>query len=133
MLSMDNQVAAMLSRNVLEICIATAFLVIGLTSCAIAALRRRSGVRIFLWIGIWSASYGLMHLLEVRAVEIALPAWLRAMTPYVITVILYVTLVIASLAWLELTVGTVRRVVAGLAIAAAAIAVLGIAWFVVTA
>jgi sigma-B regulation protein RsbU (phosphoserine phosphatase) len=132
MLSMDNQVAAMLRGDVLEISIATAFLVIGLTSCAIAALRRRSAIRIFLWIGIWSASYGLMHLLEVRAVEIALPGWLRAATPYVITVILYVTLVIASLAWLELTVGTVRRIVVGLALGAAAIAVLGIAWFVVT-
>lgn len=131
-MSTDNQVAAMLRGDVLDICIATAFLVIGLTSCAIAALRRRSAVRIFLWIGIWSASYGLMHLLEVRAVEIALAAWLRAMTPYVITVILYLTLVVASLAWLELTVGTVRRIVVGLAMAAAAIAVLGIGWFIVT-
>ncbi|MGE5204308.1 MAG: PP2C family protein-serine/threonine phosphatase [Chlamydiota bacterium] len=129
---MDNQLAAMPPGDVLEICIATAFLVIGLSSCAIAALRRRGGVRIFLWIGIWSASYGLMHLLEVRAVEISLPARLRVTTPYVVTAILYLTLVVASLAWLELTVGIMRRIVAGLVISAAVTAALGIGWFLVT-
>jgi hypothetical protein len=35
------------------------FLFIGLAACCIAAIRRRSGVRIFVWLGIWSAMYGL--------------------------------------------------------------------------
>src|SRR5690242_19652021 len=129
---MDDRVAAMLRGEVMEICIDTAFLVIGLTSCAIAALRRRSAVRLFLWIGIWTASYGLMHLLEVRGVEIAIPVRLRPLTPYTTTAILYLTLVVASLARLVLTVGTMRRVLIGLAISAAVIAALGIGWFVAT-
>jgi phosphoserine phosphatase RsbU/P len=128
----EAQVAAMLRSDLLEICISTAFLVIGLTWCAIAVLRRGSGFRLFLWIGIWSGTYGLLHLLPLRAVEVAVPAWLRAMTPYVTTAILYLTLVIASLAFRELTVGMMRRIVTGLTIAATVIAVLGLGWFIVT-
>jgi sigma-B regulation protein RsbU (phosphoserine phosphatase) len=129
---MEDAVVAMLRGSLLDICIDTAFLVIGLTSCAIAALRRRGGVRIFLWIGIWSAAYGLQHLLEVRAVEFALPPWLRSATPYVTTAIVYLVVVPAACAWFELTVGTMRRLVLGLLVAGTATGVLGIGWFVVT-
>lgn len=129
---MEDQVVTMLRGDLLEICIDIAFLVLGLSSCAIAALRRRGGVRIFLWIGIWSASYGLMHLLQARAVELALPHWIRVITPYVIVAIEYLVVVIASCAWLELMVGTMRRIVIGIAIAAAVTAVLGVGWFIAT-
>jgi phosphoserine phosphatase RsbU/P len=128
---MEDQVVAMLRGDLLEICMDTAFLVIGLTSCAVAFLRHRSGVRIFLWIGIWSAAYGLLHLLGVRAVELAFPLWLRATTPYVITVIEYLLVVVAACAWLELTVGTMRRVVLWLLVAGAITAILGIGSFVI--
>ena len=87
--------------------------------------------RIFLWIGIWSAAYGLLHLLDVRAVELAFPLWLRATTPYVITVIEYLLVVVAACAWLELTVGTMRRVVLWLLVAGAITAILGIGSFVI--
>lgn len=126
------QPAATLRGELLDICICTAFLVIGLTSCAIAALRRRGSVRVFLWIGIWSATYGLMHLLEVRAVQLALPPSLQAASPYVNIVILYGTLVIAACAWLDLTVGRIRQAVLALIVAASITAVLGIGWFVAT-
>jgi phosphoserine phosphatase RsbU/P len=129
---MQGQAAEMLRGDLVEICANTTFLVIGLTSCAIAALRRRGGVRVFLWIGIWSASYGLMHLLEVRPVQLALPPSLQAASPYVIIVILYGTLVIAACAWLELTVGRIRQAVSALIVAATITAVLGIGWFVAT-
>ncbi len=129
---MQDEAAATLRGDLIEICICTAFLVIGLTSCSIAALRRRGGVRVFLWIGIWSASYGLMHLLEVRAVQLALPASLRVASPYAIIIILYGTLVVAACAWLELTVGRIRQGIFVLVVAASVTAVLGIAWFVAT-
>jgi sigma-B regulation protein RsbU (phosphoserine phosphatase) len=129
---MENQAVAILRGELVEICIDSAFLFIGLTSCAIAALRRRSGVHIFLWIGVWSAAYGMMHLLGVRAVEVAFPAGLRAAAPYAITAIEYLLVVVASCAWLELSVGALRRVVLGLAITGGITAVLGIAWFAVT-
>jgi phosphoserine phosphatase RsbU/P len=129
---MDDQVAALLRSDLFEICIDTTFLVLGMASCAIAALRRQSGVRVFLWTGLWSAAYGLLHLLGVRAVVLALPPWLQVTAPYVNTVITYGLVVVASCAWLELTVGTMRKVVIAVAVAAAVTAVLGIGWFVVT-
>jgi len=129
---MQDQVVALLRGDLLEICIDTAFLVIGLMSITIAALRRRAGVRIFLWIGIWSASYGLLHLLGVRAVELAFPPWLRAAAPYVMTIIVYLLVVVASCAWLELLIGTMRKIVVGIVIAAVITAILGIGWFLVT-
>lgn len=121
-----------LRGDLLEVCVNTTFFVIGVTSCAIAVLRRRGGVRVFLWLGIWSWSYGLMHLLEVRSVMLVSPPWLRTIAPYVITTVLYGAVVVAAFAWLELTVGIMRRVVLGLAIAGSAIAVLGIGWFIRT-
>lgn len=130
---MEDHVGAMLRADVLEICIATAFLVVGLISCAIAAIRRGAGIRVFLWIGVWSASYGLMHLLEVRVVQLAAPSWLQAMMPYAITAVGYLLVVVASCAWLELIVGTMRRIVIGFVIASSITAGLGISWFVVTA
>ena len=130
--SMDDQVTAMLRGNLLEICINTAFVAIGVASCAIAALRRRRGMRILLWTGIWSAVYGLLHLLGVKAVQEALPHGLRAATPYVTTAIEYLLVVVASCAWLELIVGAMRRIVIGFVAAATITGVLGIGWFIVT-
>jgi sigma-B regulation protein RsbU (phosphoserine phosphatase) len=128
----DAQLAAGLRGDLLQIGINTTFLILGLTSCAIAALRRRGGVRVFLWIGIWSASYGLMHLLEVGAVQLVLPVWARTATPYITTFVLYASLVVAAAAWLELTVGIMRRIVIFLFFASAITAILGIVWFVFT-
>lgn len=130
--SIDTNVADLLRGQVLEICIDTAFLVTGLTCCAIAALRRRNGSRVFLWLGIWSAAYGLLHFLGVRAIVMALPQSLRFLTPYVMTVIVYSLLVVASSAWLTLIVGVLRRIIIVLVIAASATAVAGIGWFIFT-
>lgn len=123
---------SILRGSLLEICIDTSFLVIGLASVAIAGLRRRGGVRLFLWLGIWSASYGLLHLLDVSAVDAALPPGLRAASPYVRTVIVYAVLVVAGCAWLELTKGAMRRAVIGLLVMGALTATAGIAWFIAT-
>ena len=128
----DHQALATLRAQLIDTCFAISFLVTGLTACAIAALRRRKGVRIFLWLGIWSASYGLLHLFAITTVIAALPAWLRAASPYVRTTITYLTVVIASIAWLEMIVSTMRRIVIALLVAASVTAVLGIGWFVAT-
>jgi phosphoserine phosphatase RsbU/P len=129
---MEEQALSMLRGSLLEISIDTSFLVIGLTSCAIAVLRRRPGVRVFLWIGIWSASYGLLHLLDVRAVDAGLPPWLRVASPYVRTAIVYLTLVVAACAWLELTTGAMRRAVVALLALSALTAAAGMGWFLAT-
>lgn len=129
---MPEQAVTLLRGDLVEIISATTFLVLGLTSCAIAALRRRAGVRVFLWLGIWSASYGVMHLLGVAALVVALPAWARLAAPYVFNMISYSLVVFASLAWLDLITGAMRKVVIVLLALSSITAALGISWFVVT-
>ncbi len=129
---MEDQVTAMLRSDLIEIFMDTAFLVLGLESCAIAGIRRQKGTRVFLWMGIWSFTYGLVHVLEVRAVVEVLPASLQAVRPWVIVVILYMTVVIAVLAWLELVVGAIRRILIGFLVVSFAIGVAGIASFALT-
>ncbi len=129
---MEDQAAGLLRGEIFEICIATAFLVLGMAACAIAVVRRRGGVRIFLWLGIWSAAYGMLHLLGVRAVMLASPPWIRTIAPYVMVSTVYSLIVVASLAWLGLVKGILRRILSVLIAAAAITAILGIGWFVVT-
>jgi hypothetical protein len=58
-LVLTDQILAMLRGQIADIMAGSIFLFIGLAACCIAAIRRRSGVRIFVWLGIWSAMYGL--------------------------------------------------------------------------
>jgi len=53
--SLRDQVGAMLRGQVADIIFGSIFLFIGLAVCSIAAIRRQRGVRIFVWLGIWSA------------------------------------------------------------------------------
>ena len=68
---------ALLRDQVLGICVGTAFVVVGLVACAVAAVRRRGGVRVFGWLGTWSAIYGLQELLRIPAAVLALPRSVR--------------------------------------------------------
>jgi transposase len=52
---LTDQVLAMLRDQVVDIIVGSIFLFIGLAACFIASIRRRSGVRLFVWLGIWSA------------------------------------------------------------------------------
>jgi len=112
--------------DVLTILSGTAFVVVGLVAGAVAAVRRRGGVRVFLWLGVWSALYGLQDLSGTASVVAALPDWLRSAASTVRMAISYLLVVAATLAWLELSLGRLRQllrviVVAGLTIAAAGI------------
>jgi sigma-B regulation protein RsbU (phosphoserine phosphatase) len=132
MQGLDVQAAEILRGQVLEICIDTAFLIARLMACATAAIRWRSGVRTFLWLGIWSGSYGVLHILGAPAFVMALPRRLWFTTPYIQTTIVYLMLVVAALAWLTLLVGVMRRIIIALIVAASGTGVLGVGWFVVT-
>jgi hypothetical protein len=46
------------NANSPDIVFGAVILFIGLTACSIAAVRLRSGVRLIIWLGIWSAMYG---------------------------------------------------------------------------
>jgi len=76
---LTDQVLAMLRGQVADIIVGSVFLFIGLATCCIAAIRRRGGVRIFIWLGLWSAMYGGEHLSQSPAVIAVSP--LTHMTP----------------------------------------------------
>src|SRR5215475_14221193 len=100
---LQDQVLAMLRSQVADIISGTVFVFLGLIACGIAAMRRRSGVRALIWLGIWSATYGAMRLTQLPAVLAVSPRWLRVGAPYVNTVMAYLILVVALLFWLELS------------------------------
>ena len=127
---LQGQALATFRGELVEIISGTVFLFIGLAACAIAAIRRRSGVRLFLWLGIWSAMYGTELLLFSPDVVAVLPKWLRIGVPYANTVTAYLVVVVAFLSFLELSVGRLRIVIEIVIVAGMGVAVAGISWFV---
>jgi sigma-B regulation protein RsbU (phosphoserine phosphatase) len=110
----------------------TVFVVVGLASCCIAAIRRRSGVRAILWLGIWSALYGAKPLADSLASVAGMPRWFLACVPYLDTVNSYFIVVFASLAFVELTTGKVRLLLKVVLAIGLAIGVAGIGFFIFT-
>jgi sigma-B regulation protein RsbU (phosphoserine phosphatase) len=110
----------------------TVFLFIGLAACAFAAVRRREEVRLFLWLGTWSAMYGARLLAESPAVVDVLPLWIQLRVPFVWTVIVYLVVPVATLAWLELSIGRVRVFLRAVLFLSALIGAAGIVIFVIT-
>jgi phosphoserine phosphatase RsbU/P len=120
----------MLRGQIAEIISGSIFLFMGLAACCIAAVRRRSGVRLVIWLGIWSAMYGVGLLARSPAVVAALPHPLQMSVPYVKIVTTYLTIVVASFAILELSRGRLRVLIEIVIFAGMAVAVAGIGWFV---
>jgi phosphoserine phosphatase RsbU/P len=107
----------------------TIFLFMGLAACSVAALRPRSEARLFVWLGVWSAMYGASVLTRSQAVIAALPHSIQISVPYLKVVTAYLIVVVASLVFLELSLGRFRRIVKIELFAGAAIAAAGIGWF----
>lgn len=124
---MEDQVLRILRGQLVEIISGTVFVFIGLAACAIAAIRR-SGVRLFLWLGIWSAMYGTGLLARSPAVVAALPKWLQISVPYANAVITYLVVVVAFRTFLELSVGGLRLVMKIIIVAGTGVAIAGIGW-----
>ncbi len=123
----------MISREQLAIIMfGTVYVFIGLAACAFAAVRRREEVRLFLWLGTWSAMYGGRLLAESPAVVDVLPQWIQFRVPFVWTVIVYLVVPVATLAWLELSIGRVRVFLQAVLFLSAFIGVAGIVIFVIT-
>jgi sigma-B regulation protein RsbU (phosphoserine phosphatase) len=127
---------AILRSELVSIMSGTIFVFIGVVACAaacaFAAARRQSGVRLFSWLGIWSAMYGVLLLADAPSVVAALPHRLRSALPFLTMAIDYLFLTVVSLAWLELSVGKMRvflKTVIGLGLA---FGIAGIGFFVVT-
>lgn len=122
-------VLAMLRGQLADIVSGAIFSFAGLAVCSIAAIRGRTGARLFFWLGLWSATYGAGLLTRTQAVVAALPHWLQISVPYVHAVTAYITVVVAFLAFLELSVGQIRLVLKILIFAGIVVAAAGIGWF----
>jgi phosphoserine phosphatase RsbU/P len=128
----EAQVVALLRGELTNLFSGGFFIVFGLVAVAIAVIRRRGGVRILVWIGLWSAIFGLNMLFQSPAIAAAFPVSLRRFLDLGSVCASYLTLVVAALAYLELTLGALRRLLQILLIADLAIAVAGIGWYLVT-
>jgi len=127
---LEDRVLALLRGQLVEIISGTVFVFVGLAACAIAVIRP-SGVRLFLWLGIWSALYGTGLLSHSPAVVAALPKWLQSSVPYADAVSTYLVVVVAFRAFLELSVGGLRLVVKIVIVAGIGVAIAGIGWVVI--
>ena len=112
-----------------DIVFGAVFLFIGLAACSIAAIRGAGGVRTLLWLGIWSAMYGAVHLSNSPAMVAAWPRGLRISVPYANTAMTYLLVVFGSLSFVELSLGKLRFLIELSAAVGLAIAVAGIAFF----
>jgi phosphoserine phosphatase RsbU/P len=84
------------------------FLFIGLTACAIAGISRRSGTRIFVWLGIWSALYGASQLSQSHIFLPLLPRWFQNSAPYTGAVMTFLPVFPSALSFRELSLGKLR-------------------------
>jgi sigma-B regulation protein RsbU (phosphoserine phosphatase) len=122
----------MLRGQIADIIAGSVFLFVGLAACGIAGIRRRSGTRVFAWLGIWSTMYGAVQLTQTEAVVAVLPLWLQISAPYANMAMTYLLVVPALLSFLELSLGKVRFLMRVATFVGLAIAVAGIAFFVFT-
>ena len=128
----DHDLAGMLRDRMPYILFGTVFLFIGLCASGIAVMRRGRGVKLLTWLGIWSAIEGTEYLFGSLADLRLLPNWLLHSLPYVGNILSFSVVVIAVLAFMQLSQGKLRLFLQGAIVAGLAIAVAGIALFLWT-
>ena len=128
---MTDQVLMMLRDRTSDVVFGTLFLLIALGAWGIALTRRRSGVGILVWMGALSAieARSLFPLLDDAEL---LPHWLHVTLPYLGNVLSYLVVVIAVLAFLQLSQGKLRLLLQGMTLVGLAIALAGVGFFVFT-
>ena len=126
------QVIEVIRDRIPYILFGTVFLFIGLCVFGIAVMRHRNVRRFIIWLGIWSAIEGTEYLFGSLADLGLLPNWLLASLPYVGNILSFSVVVIALLAFLDLSQDKLRLFLQGAIVAGLAIAVAGIALFLFT-
>ncbi len=129
---MPNQAIAALRAQLTDTVAGTIFLFIGLLTFSIALLRHRSGVRVFVWLGLWSSLYGGLHITQSPLILSISAPWFRAVAPYANNALMYLVVVAGSLSFAQLSRGILQRFIQFLAGVGFAIAVIGFVYFVRT-
>jgi sigma-B regulation protein RsbU (phosphoserine phosphatase) len=125
-MSAEIEVVSLVRGELTEIISGTFFLLLGLIAFSTAAIRRWAGVRILIWLGLWSGMFGVNELVRSQAIAAALPPSLRSAIPLLIALIAYLMVVVGTLSFLELSLGKLRTVLLGLIAADLVVAVAGI-------
>jgi hypothetical protein len=128
----DQDLVGMLRDRIPYILFGTVFLFIGLCACGVAMMRRGGGVKLLTWLGIWSTIEGTEYLFGSLADLRLLPNWLLVCLPYVGNILSFSVVVIAVLAFIQLSQGKLRLFLQVAIVAGLAIAVAGIALFLLT-
>ena len=128
----DAQVAPLLRGAIAVIVAGAFFLFISLIALSIAVIRPRRSARLLVWLGVWSGMYGVQALLQSNPVVQSFPVSLQATRPFLLVLSAYLIIVVATLTFLELTRGALRRLLQANLVAGSAVAVAGISWFVMS-
>ena len=126
---MRDQVLAMFRQHPDHVVFGAVFLLIGLVAWAIAIIRRRSDVRVLVWFGALSAIEGRVLFASLDDAGL-LPYWLHVALPYLGTVLSYLVVVVALLAFLQLSQGMLRLFLQAMILVGLVIALAGIGFFV---
>ena len=105
---MDLAHPALPRDEVVAVATGTAFVVIGILAGAVAAVRRRGGVRVFAWLGVGAASTACRSSPRTPSVVAAPAGRIQAAAPWSGSTISYLLVVAATLAWRELSLGRLR-------------------------
>ena len=103
------------------------YLFIGLFSCSIAAIRRRSESRLLVWLGLFMGFYGLRMLADAVAV-----LHLCGASPWPLRlsiVVDYLLNIPGLMFWIELSRGALRRLLHVFVLASALSALIGLSWY----
>jgi phosphoserine phosphatase RsbU/P len=131
-MSAETEVVSLLRGQLADIISGTFFVLIGLIALSIAAIRRRGGVRVLIWLGLWSAMFGVNQLAHSPAILEALPNSFKTARPLLSVSITYLIVVVAALQLLEITLGMLHRFLQLHLIADVVVAVAAIGWFLVS-
>lgn len=123
---------ASLRGQIVNIISGSVFAFIGLAAACIALIRRRSGARLFVLLGIWSAMYGAMQLTQSSIVLAISPHWLQVVAPTANAAMAYLIGVVGPLTFRELSLGWTRKFLALSATLVLAIAIVGMISYFVT-
>ena len=118
--------------QIVDIICGSVFVFIGLAAASIAVVRRRSGARLFLLLGVWSAMYGAMQLTQQSIVLQISPHWLQTVAPGANATMTYLVVVAAGLVFRELSLGRFRHLIDAFVLAGLAIAIGGVAFYFAT-
>lgn len=128
----EAQLASLLRGEIAKIMAGAFFLFICLIALSVAAIRPRRSARLLVWLGVWSGMYGAQELLLSEPVVRSLPVSLQAARQPLLVLFAYFIIVAATLAFLELTLGALHRLLQLALVADIAVAVAAITLFVVS-